>query len=241
MVNSFDHDSLLTIGSITVSSVESVAVLLSWSVTREVGTGFCGEANTDGIDFVRLDCKASSKLEALASCVFFGLKKPMRLCCPFPDMFGSDLPPDLLRLGGGAGALSLRTRLETPFGGVLDARSEFDCDLYNSDLDGLRKDSSEFVEADSDATGTSSFTASSIAMLFSLKDDDGLRVNISLMLRRWVNSGMRRPDRGNRSFVEYSRCRIPFSNMPGGLTISLISISLPFKDTLSLNTAYTGQ
>lgn len=166
----------------------------------------------------------------------------MRLCCPFPDVFESDLPPDLPRFGGGAGALSLRARLETLFAEVLDVRSELNCALYNSDLDGLWLGSMVFIKAGSGVAGLNvSFTELLVIMLLSLKDEDGLRVNISLMLRRWVNSGMRRPDRGKRSFVEYSRCRIPFSNTPGGLTISLISISLPSKDTFSLNIAYTGQ
>lgn len=250
-MNSFDHDSLLTIGSITVSSVDSVVVSLSVVVTWEGWLGFCGDEGTGGMDFVGLDPNASFKPGALAccvgfaswlSCVFFGLKKPIKLCCPLPDVFGSDLPPDLLLLGGGTGAFSFRGRLETPFAEVLDVRSELDWDLYNSGLDGLWKGSTVFVEADSDGTGTNvSFTALVIATLFSLKVEDGLRVNMSLMLRRWVNSGMRRPDRGNRSFAEYSRCRIPFTNTPGGLTISLISTSLPSKSTFSLNIAYTGQ
>lgn len=98
------------------------------------------------MDFLGLDPNASSKPRAAISCaffaswlscVFFGLKKPIKLCCPFPDVFESDLPPDLLLLGGGAGALSFRARLETPFAEVSDVRSELDCDLYNSDLDGL--------------------------------------------------------------------------------------------------------
>lgn len=159
------------------------------------------------MDFVGLEPNASSKPSTLASCavldswlscVFFGLKKPIKLCCPFPDAVGSDLPPDLLFFDGGAGALSLRVRLETLFADVSDVRSELDCDLYNSDLDGLWKVSTVFVEADSDGTGTNvSFTALVVTTLSSFEEDDGLRVNMSLMLRRWVNSGMRRPDRGN--------------------------------------------
>lgn len=176
------------------------------------------------------------------SCVFFGLKNPIRLCCPFAEVLGSDLPPDLLLLGGGAGVLSLRCRLGTPFSGVLNGCSGLDCGLYNAGLDGLGEDSTVFVEADSDGSANNaSFTVCLNAMLFALRDEDGLRENMSLMLRRWVNSGMRRPDRGKRSFAECSRCRIPSLNIPGGLTMSLIFTSLPSTRTFSLNIAYTGQ
>lgn len=52
----------------------------------------------------------------------------------------------------------------------------------------------------------------------------GLRVNMSLMLRRLStsNSGSRRPEAGSRYRDEYSCCRSPSLNIPGGFIISRI-------------------
>lgn len=52
----------------------------------------------------------------------------------------------------------------------------------------------------------------------------GLRANMSLMLRRLStsNSGSRRPDDGNMHRDEYSCCRSPPLNIPGGFMMSRI-------------------
>jgi len=52
----------------------------------------------------------------------------------------------------------------------------------------------------------------------------GLRANMSLMLRRLSisNSGSKRPDAGNMVRDEYSCCRLPSLNIPGGFMMSRI-------------------
>lgn len=65
----------------------------------------------------------------------------------------------------------------------------------------------------------------------------GLRVNMSLMLLLLSNSGIKRPDVGRRYLAEYSCCRPPSLNMPGGFTMSWILTCSPSTVTESLNTA----
>lgn len=57
----------------------------------------------------------------------------------------------------------------------------------------------------------------------------GLRVNMSLILRRLStsNSGSKRPDNGNMNRDEYSCCRLPSLNVPGGFMISRMCDSPP--------------
>lgn len=121
---------------------------------------------------------------------------------------------DLLLLEGGTAIASVRERFELPF----------------RRLDGVPSviAGRDFVELLSVVVGSSIVVSDiadawlSLTRILWFPEDEvaGLLKNISLMLLRRSNSGIRRPDSGRRSFVEYSRCRSPFTNIPGGLTIS---------------------
>lgn len=66
-MNSFDHDSLLTMGSIIVSSIGSVVAPLSVTVTCEVRLGFIGDEDIASMDFAGLDPKPWSEPGVLSS------------------------------------------------------------------------------------------------------------------------------------------------------------------------------
>ena len=61
--------------------------------------------------------------------------------------------------------------------------------------------------------------------------------NMSLILRRWLNSGMRRPDNARLSLGERSRCRDPPLNMPSGFIMSYMLTFAELRETSSLKTA----
>lgn len=66
-------------------------------------------------------------------------------------------------------------------------------------------------------------------------------MNMSLMFLRPLNSGINLPDSGSMSLTVCFRSLVPFSNIPGGLRMSITFVSVESIITLSLSTAYTGQ
>lgn len=80
-----------------------------------------------------------------------------------------------------------------------------------------------------DVAGSASRVAVFFPNALAVEDDrdkvlGGLRANMSLMLCRLStsNSGSRRPDDGNMQRDEYSCCRSPPLNIPGGFMMSRI-------------------
>lgn len=130
LAKSFDHDSLLAIGS-TIGldwdgngdSVSVVAVSDTASVLDAVSVERSSET-LESVSSVELVCTVSEvALCALppVSLVPFGLKNPIRLCCPF---LGE--PPRLVidfdRFGGGG---MLRSPFEGRFAGLGASLSDF--------------------------------------------------------------------------------------------------------------------
>lgn len=91
-----------------------------------------------------------------------------------------------------------------------------------------------------DVEGLLASVSSDEAKLF-CHDNEGFCENMSLMFRRRSNSGMSLPDMGKRFFVDQSTLRFPSTNIPGGLTMSLMYVTLSPRLTCSFRTAKTGQ
>ena len=184
----------------------------------------------------------------------FGLKKPFRLCCPFPvDIPFAVVETDLDRLRGRLVDVSPRDRLLLTLfaglaGGIGEAGWEDGC--------GGREGAVAIEVATCGSTiscrtveGNWEISVNSLSRLCAVVDDwvlcavgrEGLRENISLIFLRRSNSGINLPDSGSRSFIEYSRNRFPCLNMPAGFVTSRTSTSSPFSKILSFSVAYTGQ
>jgi hypothetical protein len=165
-------------------------------------------------------------------------KNPLRLCWPLFDPFvlpGCD--PDLFRFAAGITASGFCALLKPAERAGLATGTESLGAVPISPLSTAFSvplpRSGSTIEMDVDRLLTS--ISSDSAILF-CDDNEGFRENMSLMLRRRSNSGMSFPDMGNRFFVDHSPLRLPPSNIPGGLTTSLIYVSLPSRLTFSFRT-----
>lgn len=187
----------------------------------------------------------------------FGLKKPFRLCCPFPvDIPFIAVGPDLDRLRGRLLDVSPRDRLLLMLvaglaGGMGDAVFAGICGgrvgaVITTLATCCSEGSGGTVEGVSDTcvngvNGLSRLCNEVDASVLCADGREGLRENISLIFLRRSNSGINLPDRGSRSFIEYSRNRLPSLNMPAGFITSRTSTSWPSSKILPFRVAYTGQ
>ena len=186
----------------------------------------------------------------LSAAGVFGLKKPFKLCCPFPVVVAcADVDTDLERLRGRLVEVSPRDRLLLVLfaglaGGAGEAGLGEDCGgracaVARDDATRRSTASCNIVE------GGSAASADGVSLSSSRDGDsvlgavvtEGLRENMSLMFLRRSNSGISLPDSGWRSFIEYFRNRLPSLNMPTGFITSRTSTSSPFSEILSFRTA----
>jgi len=221
---------------VTDVPLSAIAVMQSFTGRDSVGdkTGIVGVMDSevswdDGSDASPLLTEAETCISLRSSRLLFGLKKPLRLCCPFPVVAKAALAADLVRLAaGGVYVSSLWDRLEpigswtsdVPWPRLVLFKATWASEFSLSVDDGFEFD----VES-----RLLSFGAGA-AVPFPALDD--LRKNISLIFLRRSNSGINRPDNGNTSVVEYSRWRSPFLNIPKGFMMSRISISRPSTVTV---------
>ncbi len=163
-----------------------------------------------------------------------GLKKPFRLCCPFPaDTPVAAVETDLVRLRGRLVDVSPKDRFLLVLfaglaGGTGEAGFEEDCD--GRGVEGAIKVATCGTTASCDTVeGTSGTSVNGLWPLCGKIDDgvhgcavgrEGLRENISLIFLLRSNSGISLPDSGSRSFIEYSRNLLPSLNMPAGFIMS---------------------
>lgn len=186
----------------------------------------------------------------------FGLKNPLRLCCPFVEAVEPVVEdPDFTRLSdlevvfSGNGLLLLRTAMEGLAAAIeevvdsnegrFDSSSIEDAETKPDEVDG--KDSRPIAPPSgglgifcSAPVRPSMFVLGSVVSVC-------LRVNISRMFRRRSNSGISFPDRGRMSFDEYSLTRCPLRNVPLGFITSITSTSSLSTTIRSFMVANTGQ
>ena len=198
---------------------------------------------------------ASGKAFPLVAAAF-GLKKPLRLCCPFAEAVGPAVEdPDFTRLNdlevvfSGNDLLLLAAAVEGLVAAIEEAADSNE-GIFSSCLTGDVETTTEEVDRKesppiahpSKELGVlgSSKVGPSMLVLDSVVSV-GLRVNISRMLCRRSNSGISFPDRGKVSFSEYSLIRCPSRNVPLGFITSLTSTSLSSITIRSFMVAKTGQ
>lgn len=253
-MNNLDHDSLLTIGSITDPSFEVDAgnCSLARGDVSACETSFDGKSSAifalDVWQSFTGGASGSSAAVSLSAAMFgqsdsfdpvaaacFGLKKPFRFCCPLAGVLSPELTLDFERFSNGR-EVSLFRDLFLEFG-VADGT------VSGIDL-GLGLSCTAFEAPSASAEGGCvllgpSFV-SSVTGVFGASLPgvvDGFRKNMSLIFLRRSNSGISLPDRGNIFFGEYSFIRSPFSNIPFGFMISRRLTSLSSNSILSLNVA----
>lgn len=161
------------------------------------------------------------------------LKKPFRLCCPFPaDTPVAAVETDLVRLKERLVDVSPKDRfLLVLFAGLAGGTGEagFEEDCNGRVVSGATKVATCGSTASCDtAEGTAGTLGKDLSPPCGKVDDwvlcavgrEGLRENISLIFLRRSNSGTSLPDSGSKSFVEYSRNLLPSLNMPAGFIMS---------------------
>ena len=169
------------------------------------------------------------------------LKKPFKLCWPLvaaggvfvtdsdfarlSGLFGDVLAIDRFRIAGGNELVGMVVLSETWVG--LSPTAVIDW--------------SGIASGSFSVDGTSSSRSVLDTTVLCDVGREGLRANISPISLRRSNSGISFPDNGSKSFLECSRWRLPWRNIPGGFMTSCTSTCLPSIDILSFRVAKTGQ
>ena len=210
----------LCISLVGVGGIGGIGDSASSSTMRSIlalsAISIAGSSVASGLD--RTGISESDILGFSLPTKVFGLKKPLRLCCPLlgPDLGGAE-DPDLTRLKdllfdfSGNGLLWLGEEVE-----ILAPFSEEGIDSGTEKLVFCLVDDAEALFS-IESAGTSvtvgewtdllvcSFPVTRLAVTVDCSvDSEGLRINMSRMLCRRSNSGMSFPERGNMSCAECS-------------------------------------
>lgn len=229
LVNSLDQSSLLAMGSITVFVLDLLGEDIADGDPVDVPRVFAGDSGGCNVagpappllvgcavllpaTVLGIDASVGNEVSSIPS-RDFGLKKPLSVFWEFGPPDGVDV--DLERFAGMAGAGWNRLRGEA-----------FEFWVSEGTMDWVGVTLGVGV-----AEGVGSVFGVGVDFSCALTEEvvrervlGGLRANMSLMLRRLStsNSGSRRPDVGSRCRDEYSCCRSPSLNIPGGFMISRI-------------------